>query len=556
MKKFTLLLLTAAMLISCLAGCGNSGGSVSESPDTGSSESPDTGSSESPDAGSSESLTSDEASSESSIVAYVGTNIFDESLDPIKGAMSYGYSFTNAALIKVTSRSEYIGDMATDWSVSDDALSYTFNLRPGIKFSDGTDMTAEDVVFTYETVKANQAENENVDLSRLSSVTAVDDSTVQFNLTEPYSPFLDTTAMLGIVPKASYDSSGFDQSPIGTGPWTVVQYDANQQIIVRPNQYYYEGAPEIERISLVYLDSESALSAARSGQLDVVMVSPDYAAESISGMTMVPFETMDIRMISLPVLEPHEKDGVSYGNPVTCDKAVRKALAIGIDRKSIIENAFNGIGKPASGFTENLIWASVGTIDDSKPDEANQILEDAGWVYQDESKVRQKDGVPCEFDIYAAQDRYVLAAALAENAAQLGIKINAHSASWDDIADNMNSQGVLWGWGQYSPTVISSLLYSEKAYTGGYDNVVAYENPDADSFIKSALSSTSQDEAVANWKGAQSEAADDYPYLYLVNIEHCYFISDRLDISQDTQIPHPHGHGVPVICNMKDWTVR
>ena len=539
MKKLVLLLLTAATLITFLAGCGNSGGSDTESSDLGSSE-----------------VTSDESSSENSIVAYVGTNIFDESLDPIKGAMSYGYSFTNAALIKVGSSSEYIGDMASDWSVDDDALRYTFNLREGIKFSDGTDMTAEDVVFTYETVKANQAENENVDLSRLESVGAVDDRTVQFTLSEPYSPFLDITAMLGIVPSSSYDSTAFDHSPIGTGPWKVVQYDASQQIIVEPNEYYYEGAPEIDRVSLVYLDSESALSAARSGQLDVVMVSPDYAGETISGMTMIPFETMDIRMISLPVSKPYEKDGINYGNAVTSDKAVRKALAIGIDRNAVIQNAFNGIGKPASGFTENLIWASGDTIDDNKPQEAKQLLEDAGWVCPEGSEVREKNGVPCEFDIYSAQDRYVLAAALAENAAQLGIKINTHSANWDDIADNMNSQSVLWGWGQYSPTVISSLLYSKNAYSGGYDNVVAYENPKVDGFIETALSSPSQEQAVENWKSAQSSSADDYPYLYLVNIEHCYFISDRLDMSLDTQIPHPHGHGVPVICNMKDWTVR
>ena len=119
------------------------------------------------------------------ISAYVGTNIFEESLDPIKGAMSYGYSFTNCALTRVNSESGYEGDLATDWQISDDSLVYTFNLREGVKFHDGSAFTAEDVVFTYETVKENQANNENVDLSRLESVTALGDYTVEFKLKNP-----------------------------------------------------------------------------------------------------------------------------------------------------------------------------------------------------------------------------------------------------------------------------------------------------------------------------------------------------------------------------------
>ena len=496
------------------------------------------------------------AEESNSIVAYVGTTIFDGSLDPVKGAMSYGYSFTNAALLGVNPGSEYIGDMATEWAVSDDALTYTFTLREGVKFSDGSDMSAEDVVFTYETVKANQAENENVDLTRLASVVADGDGKVVFTLSEPYSPFLDTTAMLGIVPSDAYDSAAFDQTPIGTGAWKVIQYDPNQQIIVEPNEFYYGGAPAIGRVTLVYMDNDAAISAARSGQLDVIMVSPNYASETVDGMTLIPLETMDIRMVSLPVIAESEKDGVKYGNNVTSDIAVREALAIGIDRQTIIINAFNGVGKPAVGFTDNLIWASTEGYEDNRKDEANDILEAAGWVDADDDGFREKDGVVCEFDIYAAEDRYVLAAALAEDAAQLGIKINPHSSNWGDISANMNSSGVVWGWGQYSPTVLASLFSSDYAYSGGYDNVVTYQNAEVDALINKAFAESSADSAVADWKEAQSLANKDMPYLYIVNIEHCYFVSDKLNISKDTQIPHPHGHGSPIICNMKDWTIN
>lgn len=494
---------------------------------------------------------------------YVGTTIFSGSLDPVKGGMSYGYSFTNCALLKVDKDSKYVGDMATDWKVSDDALTYTFQLRKGVKFTDGSDFTADDVVFTYQTVKDHQAENENVDLTRLASVNKTDDYTVECKLSEPYSPFLDAVAMLGIVPSDAYDSRTFDQKPIGTGPWKVVQYDANQQIIVEANKDYYEGTPAIQKVTLVDMDADAALSAAQSGKLDVVMVGPNYASEKVSGMTMEPLKTMDIRMMSLPVLPEQtarDKDGkeIKVGNNVTSDKSVRQALAIGIDRKSIIQNAFNGIGKPAYGFTTNLLWANGETYEDNRVDEAKKLLDDAGWKAGSDG-IREKNGVKCEFGVIAASsdnDRYLLASAVAENAKTLGIQIDVVSKTWDEILTAQNIDSVMWGWGQFSPTVLVSLFDSAMFLSGGYDNVVGYKNAEVDGLIDQALSANSQDKAIANWKRVQEKGNQDSPYLYLVNIEHCYFVSDKLDISTGTQIAHPHGHGSPIICNMKDWKLK
>ena len=498
----------------------------------------------------------------SEINAFVGTSIFGGSLDPVKGGLSYGYSFTNCALLKVDPDSNYIGDMATDWSISVDSLVYTFELREGVKFSDGSDFTAEDVVFTYETVKANQANNENVDLTRLASVEADGDYTVVFTLSEPYSPFFDSTAMLGIVPSDAYDSADFDQYPIGTGPWKIVQYDVNQQIIIEANEDYYEGAPEIDKITLVYMDANVALSAASSGTLDIVMVGTDSANVEIPGMYFQAFDTMDIRMLSLPVLTEQTAttpDGseITVGNPVTSDVNVRQALSIGIDRETIIQNAMNGIGKPAYGFTDNLVWASTAQDSDNRREEAKELLESAGWVDSDGDGIRERDGVKCEFTVYCTETpRYQLAAAVAQDALELGIQINAVTATWSDVAQKQNQGAVVWGWGQYSPTVIQSLFSSEAFLVETYGNVIGFDNSLVDEQIELALSSSDHDDAIAKWKQAQTIANEEYPYLYIVNIEHTYFINDSLDISLETQIPHPHGHGSPIICNMKDWKLN
>lgn len=504
------------------------------------------------------------SSSKDSITVYVGNNIFESSLDPVKGAMSYGYSFTNNALTRVNPNSEYEGDLAESWNISEDSLTYTFNLKKDIKFHDGSDFTSEDVVFTYETVKNNQADNENVDLTRLKDVEAIDDYTVKFTLSEPYSPFFDSIALLGIVPSDAYDSEDFDKSPIGTGPWKVVQYNTDQQIIVQAYENYYEGTPKIKQVTFVKMDSKSAFSNAKSGQLDIVMVDPNYSTETIDGMHLENLETMDVRNISLPCLPEQtmtDKDGneITVGNNVTSDIAVRKALSIGINREQIIENALNGVGKKATGFTTNLVWGNPLVYDDNQKEEAEKILEEAGWIDSNGDGIREKDGVVCEFDVYTSsndEQRYLLGSAVAEDAKELGIKINVKQGTWDELTVKARTCGIVWGWGQYSPTVLRSLLYSDLFLSGGYDNTIGYSNEQVDKLINEAIDSNNQEEAIEKWKEVQTVSSEDYPYLYIVNIEHSYFVNDSLDISIDTQIPHPHGHGAPIICNMKDWKIN
>ena len=545
MKKRTIALFLTCAISLMFVGCNNTSEGANENQNTNK-----------------ENVVNSEA--KDSISAYVGNNIFEGSLDPIKGAMSYGYSFTNCALTKVNPDSEYVGDLATDWQVSDDSLVYTFNLREGVKFHDGSDFTAEDVVFTYETVKENQGNNENVDLSRLESVTALDDYTVEFKLSESYSPFFDSVALLGIVPSDAYNSEAFDKYPIGTGAWKVAQYDTDQQIIVLANEDYYEGAPEIKQVTFVKMDNEAAFSNAKSGQLDIVMVAPNYANEEIEGMKVENFETMDVRNISLPCLPEQtvknsEGKEVKVGNNVTSDIAVRKALSIGIDRESIINNALNGIGKVATSFTDNLTWGNTLEYGNNQREEAKKLLEEVGWVDSDGDGIREKDGVKCEFDVYSPstdQQRYLLSVAVAEDAKELGISINAKQGTWDELTSKANTVGIVWGWGQYSPTVLKSLLYSELFLVGAYDNTVGYSNEEVDKLIDEAIDANNEEDAIKKWQEAQIVSAEDYPYLYIVNIEHSYFINDSIDISMDTQIPHPHGHGSPIICNMKDWKIN
>ena len=332
-------------------------------------------------------------------------------------------------------------------------------------------------------------------------------------------------------------------------------------MILKVNDYYFGERPAIEDVTLVYMEGDAAFAAAQSGQLDIVMVSAGYATESIPGMTLQRFETMDIRNISLPMqpqqtVKDKEGNEVTIGNNVTCDKAVREALSIGLNRERIIENAFNGIGVPANHFTDNLVWAISSSCEDGCDEEACKILEEAGWIDEDQDGIREKNGQECSFDVYAAgndEDRYRLAVAMAENASDLGINVEVKTTTWDEVPTLQLTSGIVWGWGQYSPTVLCSFFESDRFLSGGYDNCVGFSNSEVDAKIEEALSANNQEDAILAWQEVQTIANKEYPYLYLVNIEHCYFVNEDLDLSMNTQIPHPHGHGSPIVCNIADW---
>ncbi|PRR73785.1 ABC transporter substrate-binding protein [Clostridium thermopalmarium] len=492
------------------------------------------------------------------LVIYVGHGMTDGGYDPTIGfGITGGLNIFHSTLLKFDKNINLQNDLAADYSISDDGLKYTFKLRKDVKFSDGQPLTAEDVVFTYLTAKNSGS---SVDLTMLKSAVAKDKYTVEFTLNRKYSPFTSTTALLGIVPKHAYNKDSYADNPIGSGPFKVAQLDKGQQLILVPNEYYYGEKSKFKKITILELDEDAALASAKSGQLDVVMINPEYAKEKVKGMHLERLKTVDNRGINLPVIpEKTLKDGTIIGNNVTCDLAIRKALNIGIDRKTIIQNALNGIGVPAYGEVDGLPWFNEETVfEDNRVDEAIKILEEAGWVDTDNDGIREKNGIKAEFTITGRTDdlqRYNLAVALSEDAKKLGINIKAEAKAWDECKKIVRNVPTVYGSGSYSPIALHDTNYS-KLEPVGLLNISSYKNEKVDSYIEKALDATTIEEAIKNWKLAQWDGATgisvDYPFLWIVNIDHTYFVRDGLDLGD--QLIHPHGHGVPIIANLNEWS--
>ncbi|MDR2601938.1 MAG: ABC transporter substrate-binding protein [Spirochaetaceae bacterium] len=483
----------------------------------------------------------------------------DEGFDPCAGWGRYGSPLFQSTLLEFNKDMQIVNDLAESYSVSADGLEWTFTIKSGVKFSDGRPLSAEDVAFTYNTTKETAGE---IDLSRLKEARSEGETKVIFALNEPFSAFPYTAVSLGIVAKHAYSPS-YGQNPIGSGPYKFARWDKGQQLIAERNENYYGPKPAFKKLTLLFLDEDGALAAAESGLADVAMTQPSFVRE-IEGYSILRCKTVDNRGVSLPSTKSGGKnaEGLAVGNDVTSDLAIRKALVYGVNRQKIIDAAVSGYGQAAYSVCDFMPWWNAETkIKDGDAEGQKAALEAAGWKAGPDG-VREKNGVRASFELlYPASDslRQAIGYAFAQEARILGVEVKLSGASWDDIGRKMYSQPVVFGWGSHSPMEVY-FLYSSKVATSGYNNITNVSNKKVDAYMEAALTALTEEEANLNWKKAQWDGETgfsnlgDATWCWIANIEHLYFARSGLDTGN--QRIHPHGHGFPVISNIKEWKFK
>lgn len=481
--------------------------------------------------------------------------------DPCKGWGSHGTPLFQSKLLDTDINNQLKSDLAKDYKVSEDGLTWTFTIRDDVLFHDGVKLTAKDVAFTYN--KTKEIGISTVDLTLLDMAEAVDDTTVVFHMKSPMSIFVYQTAALGIVPEHAY-SDTYAQAPIGSGPYKFVQWDKGQQLIAEANEEYYDGKPPFKRLVLLFLSDDAAYAALQAGQVDVAKISENLAVKGMPGYNLVDCKTNDFRSVALPVQKPGEtsSEGYPIGNEVTSDLAIRKALANGINRQKIIDTVLNGYGDVAFTISQGLPWDNKDIIlTDGNVDAAKQILEEAGWADTDGDGIREKDGQKAEFSlIYASDDstRQSISMAFSEQAKAFGINVITEGLSSADRTPRKHKDAFMLGGGDYNPTPVINALYGPYAAKGGWYNIVAYKNATVDKYLDAAVASTTQEEANQYWQKAQWDGTTggsilgDAPYIYIVNISHLYFVRDGISIGE--QKIHPHDHGFAVLGNIMNWS--
>ena len=444
-------------------------------------------------------------------------------------------------------------DLATDYSVSDDGLTWTVKIRDDVKFTDGEPLTASDVAFTYNNCRDNSSVN---DFSMLKEAVAVDDTTVEFHMNTPFAVWPYTMAIVGIVPEHAYDEN-YGQNPIGSGRYIMKQWDKGQQVIFEANPDYYGEEPKIKKLTVLFMEEDAAMAAAMSGQADVAHTAASYSDQEIDGYELLSVATVDNRGFNLPCTEPEEKDGITYGNSLTSDVKVRRAINLAIDREEMIKNVLNGYGTVAYSVCDKMPWYNEEAVTEYDLDAAKALMEEAGWIEGDDG-IREKDGEKAELTIMFSNGdsvRQALAEDSANQLRELGIDVTTSGVGWDTAYDQAQSEPLIWGWGAHSPMELYNIYHTIK--DTGSAEYSPYANETVDKYMDEALASSNLEESYDLWKKAQWDGTTgitqegDIPWIWLCNIDHLYFVRDGLKVAD--QKLHPHGHGWSIVNNVDQW---
>ena len=458
-----------------------------------------------------------------------------------------------STLTVTTTDLEIAYDLATDVQCDETGLLWTVTIRDDVKFTDGEPLTASDVAFTYNTVKATSSVN---DFTMLKEAVAVDDTTVEFHMERAYSIWPYTMAIVGIVPEHAYGPD-YGLNPIGSGRYIMKQWDKGQQIIFEANPDYYGEEVQMKKVTVVFMDEDAAFAAAKAGQVDLAYTAASYSEQSVDGFELLAFASVDNRGFSLPATSAAvNENGVAVGNDFTSDVNVRRAMNIGIDREQMIENVMYGYGTAAYSVCDGMPWYNDEAEVEYDFEGAIAILDEAGWVVGADG-IREKDGIRAEFTLmYPASDsvRQMMAADTANQLKELGIEVQIEGVGWDVAYDRALSEPLMWGWGAHTPMELYNIYHT----VNGSAEYSPYANETVDRYMDEALAADSLEESYELWKKAQWDGETgitqegDIPWIWLANIDHLYWSRENLNVAE--QKLHPHGHGWSVVNNVDQWT--
>ena len=478
-----------------------------------------------------------------SVIIAIGSE--PETLDPTKGWGHGNSPIIQSTLVKYNAELNFENDLATGYELSEDGLTWTFTIRDDAFFTDGEKVTAEDVAFTLETAKAA---NGSFDLTYMESAVAQDDTTVVITLSKPTPIFLNTLASVGIVPEHAYGDD-YGTKPIGSGPYKLVEWRPQEQLMFTANENYYGGVPEIKNVTVVFMSEDAALAAVQAGQVDVAYTVATLATTKVKGYNVESITSADNRGFTLPVLPDEGKTteaGAPIGNNVTCNREIRQAIAYAIDRQQIADTVLNGFGRPAYSENDGMPWNNPDVKLETDVEYAKKLLADNGWEDTDGDGIIEKDGLKA------------VGMAAAEQLLAIGIKVDIEGMSWDEIMKVMFSEAVLMGWGSSSPNETYYLYRSEGALLDDFYNPEGYMSDVTDGYLNAAMSALTVEAANENWKKVQWDGTTgtamqgECPWVWIVNLDHVTYVREGLSIGN--QPIHGHGHGLPLIQNLNEWS--
>jgi peptide/nickel transport system substrate-binding protein len=423
-----------------------------------------------------------------------------------------------------------IPDLADSWDISPDGLVYTFKLHPGVKFHDGVEMTAEDVVYSAQLVldeKNNSPYRSKFVIGgKPVKWEVVDKYTVKATLPAPSSSFLAKVSradeiFFAILPKhllekcSDIANCDFNQHPVGTGPFKLTEYVANQRAILDSFDDYFKGKPGVKRVvRLFFANEQSGLAALKAGEIDGTSLQEAgnvKVAEADPNITIHRYNSNWIMAARF-----------NQANPLAQDVKVRQAIAYAVDRPSLVKAAIGPTTKAGDSPISNGWAASPDVVKYAyDPAKAKQLLDEAGWVPGPDG-IRVKDGKKLSFEIVFDQNygKPDLAAGMQQYLKAVGVdlklkQLEAATAEQTIYSDHQFDMYLDWQGFGVDPDIASRWMTSETTAGNYLDNPTGYSNPEVDAAFKAAaVAPTLEERQKQLWK-AQELITADAPAVWL-----------------------------------------
>ena len=451
----------------------------------------------------------------------IGTDVDAGTLDPRLTRDTTAQRTGNliySGLVEIAPNLEPVPELAESWE-SPDPQTIIFTLRPDLTFSDGTPLTSEDVVFTYETILDPDFNAPQRALyTPIESVEAIDERTVQFNLSSPYAPLLAYLDM-GIVSKAAVESGvDINREPIGAGPMKLVAWDSGSSIRLEANESYWGGAPEIDAVTLQIIgDNSSRAQAFEAGDLDVIQ--PPLSPQDIERLKNDE-RFGNVIMAGL---------GVTYLNfnvsdPLLSDPEMRQAFAMLVDQDTIVNQIYQGVDEVAHSVLMPGSWAYSDAISHPAFDPAGAVekFAELGWTDTNNDGVLDKDGKPLKVILSTHREdpnRVQSVEYLQAVFQSAGVQAEVQISDWPSFSTNYVQKGqhqiALLGW--LNLVDPDRLLYANLT-SNGSTNWGGYSNPEVDALLEEGRSSLDQADRIAAYQAAAEILAQDLPY-YIISAQ-------------------------------------
>ncbi|MFW5730620.1 MAG: peptide-binding protein [Desulfonatronovibrionaceae bacterium] len=459
------------------------------------------------------------------------------------------------APLKYNKNIELVKWAAEEVQVKDGGKRIYIRLKPGIRWTDGEELTADDALFTYELMTDSRTPTAYAqDYLAIQEFNVLDRYSFEVIYEQPFARSMVTWAQpilpRHVLEEEDLTNTRYSRDPVTSGPYRLHRWNAGQQVILRANEDYFAPRPNIDEIVYhIVPDLATMFLELKSGKLDMSSLTPQqYLFQTDGAYWQENFQKFSYLSSGYTYL------GYNLQHPFFDDVRVRQALAHAVDKEEIIKGVLLGEGLPAVGPYRPDTWVFNEDIDDYAydPDLALEMLNSLGWR-KNNNGILEKDGVPFEFTILTNQGndlRIRTGTIIQYRLAKLGIKVDIRTVEWATFIKEFVHKGrfdaVLLAWNTAHDPDIYNVWHSSQAVENGL-NFVGYKNERVDELLEKGRRSFDRQVRKKAYDELQEILHHDQPYLFL-------FIPNALPVVHarfQGIKPEPAG----IMYNFNEWWV-